>query len=137
MIIEALKKKQLAEWVNNYVCNKDLPFVTNSATITDYELTGIAEKMKALGANGIRIYFIRFKENDPNYEVYTGPPPNDQIAFVGRQLTQVSIAIVPTYSDDPSRKTPPDDVKNTDNTFTVLVPAGGENSGLCPPNCKR
>jgi hypothetical protein len=72
MIIEALKKKQLAEWVNNYVCNKDLPFVTNSATITDYELTGIAEKMKALRANGIRIYFIRFRENDPNYDVYTG-----------------------------------------------------------------
>jgi len=140
MTTENLSKKTLTEWIENYTDNTDLPFVTKSVRLSKDDLTWLVKTLENVGGDGIRMYFIRFKKNDSNYPKYTTAPKSDEhMTFVGRGLTQVSIAIVPTKNYEEAKMTwigSSEDVINKDETLAVFVPGGGENSGLCPPNCQ-
>jgi hypothetical protein len=138
--IKGMKRETLIEWIDNHQRNMDLPIVTKSILLGRRDLEQIVTELKKVNADGVRIYLIRFKRNDPNYAYTNGPEAKNYIEFVGRDLTQLSIAIVPTTNYAETNKggyvySSADDLLDANKALTVFV-TGGENTGLCPPNCK-
>jgi hypothetical protein len=104
--------------------------ITSSARFWNSKFTQFKRKLNREGikSDGYRFYFVRFDmECIAKGNEYTQKLRKDNIS------TQMSVAIVPGKE---TKYEMMKDVLNPDKkTIWVLFP-GGENSGLCPPDCE-
>jgi hypothetical protein len=117
--------------IGNYRNNKDIPFITNSATIPIDKLKDFIACVEILkGIESVKIYFCR--EEVGKHLVHKLDSNGTPVEYLkaSDKLSQVSLLIVPHDSFRGEGK----DIFETDDTILCMFP-GGEGSGLCPPAC--
>ncbi len=129
----------LQPWKDNFTQNLGLPLMTESSLIGLDLLNDFIAKCKAecKGFNGLRIYFIRY---DATLDKLSNA--NRHIKLVpGKEVSQVSLAIVPVSGFDPVTLAG-DDCTEGDMIWTlsfcdprVTAGAGAAGTGHCPPVC--
>ena len=135
MIDDKISSTDLDVLIGNHKDNFNSPFITNSVVIELSHLEEFINKARiAHGAafDAIKFHFIRYELTQDNQE-YIKKIPN-------KDLTQVSLALVPAKITDPAEWIV-DDLKKNNKKITLLVckPATAwdkdDKTGVCPPKC--
>ena len=125
----------LKEWIQNFRGNANLPFSTNSATVSLDQLENfIKEAREKYGASmtGFRLYPIRYK-------LKAGGWKETNIKEEGRGISQPSFVLVPLKNYNPADASGTDYILENPGDLYVLAFSDpddpGDSTGLCPPKC--
>ena len=131
-----VSKSTLQGWVNNFVSNKDLPFITNSAAISLPQLENYIAEAKAkypAGITGFRIYFVRYPFNDNS-------PALVHLQKAGKNVSQPSVVFVPLGNYNRTTGWGNDlTLPGQDDlyvlTFSTAETDSDDDTAPCPPKC--
>lgn len=129
---------EMKKWISNFNNNEQLPFITRSALINLKELEDFIAAIKAQQADAVRVYFLRFGQND------APTPPlivNGKVAAgckwhnASPDLTQATIALIPVknFRHDEEFVFSADNIINNNQVLALLPGTVGEGTGLNPP----
>lgn len=129
---------ELNEWIGHFRNNTQLPFVTNSALISIEDLESYIASAKKMGADCVRLYFLRFRqENPPTAAVLVNGKLAEgcvwQEAAAG--FTQAGIALVPAknFRHDDQFVYFADDIAENGQVLALLPGTEGKGTGINPP----
>jgi len=135
MIDDKISSADLDVLIGNHRNNFNSPFLTNSVVIELSHLEEFINKAKVehgAAFDAIKFHFIRYELTKDNQE-YIKKIPN-------KDLTQVSLALVPANITNPA-EWKVDDLKKNNKKIALLVckPATtwdkDGKTGVCPPKC--
>jgi hypothetical protein len=128
------KSTTLEEWKQSFQINRNLPFITNSATISLDQLENFLKDVKQQcpeGVNGIRIEFVRFQ---------AGGNSSGKLQGAGGGLSQVSLVLLPLKNYNASTGTGEISPLDSGEVYTLAfsdpqTTDPGDTTVLCPPKC--
>ena len=128
----------LHAWSNNFVHNQALPFITRSALIELVELQSFIDAAKEQHAKAVRIYSIRFAENETPFLPPPGTtalPEGCKWVAAGNGLSQGSFAMVPVdeISIGSDFVFSGNDVVQGSLITTLIPGSDRKGTGHCPP----
>ncbi len=139
--IYEIEYKELGEYVKLHrkICNTKETAITSYARFWNSKFDKFREHLvqEQIKFDGYRYYFIRFTEECIQSNKYECT----RYMRMDGSHTQMTIAIVPCIEvekeskKDPAEENTMKDIVNSNGKIWVLFP-GGENTGLCPPNCE-
>ena len=146
---QAVNNAELQDLISNFTRHPELDVITTSFRLPLEAIDNMLNDIKTLNEkqakmdkpriDGLRFYFIRFHRKDGRIMKYV---KNKTMQFANDDLTQASIAIVPTINyveyDGPNnegvaRGTSNDLIDAKGNLPVFFI--HGEHTGLCPVNC--
>ena len=129
---------KLNEWVSNFEKNPQVPSVTTSALISLAHLEHFIREIKNQQADCIRVYFLKFKDNESPYApvlVNGVPAKGCEWVKAGQQLSQTAIALVPAknFKHDKDFVFSAEDIVAGGRVLKLLPGTENEGTGLNPP----
>lgn len=129
---------KLNEWISNFEKNPQVPSVTTSALISLANLELFIQQIKSKQADCVRIYFLRFRDNESPYApvLKDGVPAKGcEWLKAGQQLSQTAIALVPAknFRHDSDFVFSAEDILVGRQVITLLPGTENQGTGLNPP----
>jgi hypothetical protein len=130
----SIKSTTLQEWKESFQTNRNLPFITSSATISLDQLERFLAEVKQQcpeGVNGIRIEFVRFQASGNS---------SGKLQGAGGGFSQVSLVLVPAKNFNPLTGTGEISALDTGEVYALAFSDPqtndpGDTTVLCPPKC--